>query len=108
MSLINDLAEPIHTNAVDKGFWDGTFGPDLVVAKLGLVHSEVSEMLEAYRKQMGSEKIMEEAADIIIRLLDLIAGLHEHGVVDTTDIEGIIERKVIANFNRPRLHGALI
>jgi hypothetical protein len=49
----------IHQTAVDKGFYDAwpeptdPAYPAAVLAKLALVHSEVSEILEAYRKQQS-------------------------------------------------------
>jgi hypothetical protein len=38
-----------HTNSRDKGFWDGPEN-NSIPTKLCLIHSEVSEWLEAYRK----------------------------------------------------------
>lgn len=98
----------IHKTAKDKGFWDGPVTPDFVLAKLCLIHSEVSEVMEAYRKQHGSAKIMEEFADVFIRLFDLIEGLAEHGIIDDYDITKAIRAKMAANDARPRLHGNII
>lgn len=61
----------IHVVNVANGWFDGTkreFGMELA-----LIHSEVSEMLEAYRKDNWSgekDSVQDEAADILIRLLD--------------------------------------
>lgn len=46
---IKKLSEEIHANALKKGFWDGEDGQSIPV-KLALIHSEVSEALEADRK----------------------------------------------------------
>lgn len=101
----------IHATAVAKGFWDGTeegLSPDFVLAKLALIHSEVSEVLEAYRKEQGGKAIMEEFADVFIRTYDLIVGMHEHGIIDSHDIDSVIELKAGINKFRARRHGNLI
>jgi NTP pyrophosphatase (non-canonical NTP hydrolase) len=100
--------EDIHSNAVVKGFWREPFTPDFVLAKLCLVHSEVSEIMEAYRKQHGSEAIIEEFADTFIRMYDLLVGLYEEGVVNTFNIDEAIRGKMAKNAARPKLHGNLI
>jgi NTP pyrophosphatase (non-canonical NTP hydrolase) len=101
---LNQLANNFHEVAVSKGFWDGEYNYDKVGNKLALVHSEVTEVLEAIRKNQGSEKVVEEMADVIIRLLDLYAAMQEHGDV-THDIDLIIENKNNINKQRAKLHG---
>lgn len=98
----------IHYTAQLKGFWDAPYSPDLIVAKLALIHSEVSETMEAYRKQQGSERILEEFADTFIRLYDLIIALEEFGIIDHSDIDWVIREKMSVNAQRDRLHGNLI
>lgn len=100
--------EAIHETAVTKGFWEGDVDAEFVLAKLALIHSEVSEVLEAFRKQQGSDKILEEFADIFIRSYDLIVGLSDAGYIDHFDIDIVIREKMNINSSRPRLHGNLI
>jgi hypothetical protein len=55
VSLVTDygldaLAAILHETAIEKGFWDGEIGYDKIGNKLALVHSEVTEVLEAIRK----------------------------------------------------------
>lgn len=91
---IKYIAEEIHTNAVKHGWWDREINiPEL----LCLVHSEVSEALEAYRKS-DDDNFKEELADIVIRVFDLSVGL---GI----DIEKEIINKHADNINRPYKHG---
>lgn len=112
MSL-DALAGDLHATAVEKGFWDTEVDINFVLAKLALVHSEVSEVLEAIRKSKGSEAIVEEMADIIIRLLDLYSGMVEHGWLDweladiPISLDEVLARKAGVNKDRPRLHGNL-
>ena len=61
----DELSQILHDTAIEKGFWDGEYTNDKVGLKLALVHSEVTEVLEALRKSHGSEKIVEEIADVI-------------------------------------------
>jgi len=60
------LQKDIHNNAKAKGFYNDTRSiPEL----LCLIHSEVSEALEAYRKD-DDKNLREELADIAIRVMD--------------------------------------
>lgn len=94
MSELNDLIKEIHWNAVNKGFWDipREFG-----TLIALIHSELSEALEADREG-DKEHVGEELADVFIRLADLCGGLE-------IDIESAILAKMEKNKDRPRMHG---
>jgi NTP pyrophosphatase (non-canonical NTP hydrolase) len=92
-SLI-EMQKKIHQNAVDHGWWDGVRTiPELLV----LLHSEVSEALEAYRNN-DREHYREELADIAIRLLDTAEG---QGI----DLTAEIIRKHERNISREYKHG---
>ncbi len=101
MGYLHDLAEEIRTinrangwNVTEPGDW----GRDCKVpATLALIHSEVSEALEAFRKN-DLANFGEELADIIIRVLDCAPGL---GV----DIELQINGKLAVNRKREWRHG---
>lgn len=47
--LMEQLQKKAHKNSVDHGFWEGPENNN-IPTKLALIHSEVSEWLEAYRK----------------------------------------------------------
>jgi NTP pyrophosphatase (non-canonical NTP hydrolase) len=57
---LDALSALLHETAREKGFWDGEYSHDKIGNKLALVHSEVTEVLEAIRKNKGSEYIVEE------------------------------------------------
>lgn len=100
------IAQMVHLNAVDKGFWEEKPSVDRQVA---LIHGDVSELHEQYRKGKGvletyiDEKgklqgIPSELADIVIRCMDWAEG---YGI----DLEQAILDKHKFNLTRPRLHG---
>jgi NTP pyrophosphatase (non-canonical NTP hydrolase) len=103
---LDALAANLHQTAVEKGFWEGEVTHDKIGNKLALVHSEVTEVLEAIRKSKGSEEIVEEMADIIIRLLDLYAAMRDENMIEHS-LDDILDKKLNINKDRPRLHGNL-
>lgn len=74
--------------------WEDTYK---IPAILALVHSEVSEALEAFRKD-EKEHFIEELADVVIRVLDCSAGLG-------MDIDTAIRSKLEKNKGRSFRHG---
>lgn len=103
---LDALSAVLHETAIEKGFWDGEYTHDKVGNKLALVHSEITEVLEAIRKSHGSEKVVEEMADVIIRLLDVYAAMkNEEEVLHSLD--EILQKKMEKNKTRPPLHGNL-
>lgn len=103
---LDPLSALLHETAVEKGFWDGEISHDKIGNKLALVHSEVTEVLEAIRKSQGSEKVVEEIADVIIRLLDVYAAMQNNQMVSHS-LDEVLEAKINKNKDRPRLHGNL-
>ena len=96
----------LHESALEKGFWDGDITYDKLGNKIALVHSEVTEVLEAIRKDQGSEAIVEEMADVLIRLLDIYAAMMNEGFVEHS-LDEVLDNKINKNKERQRLHGNL-
>ena len=106
---LDDIAHTIHANAVEKGFWDANTEDNRTIfylKQLAMIHSEVSETLEAIRKEKGDDVVVEELADIIIRVLDLWSGMSWDHYTNKS-LKNAIAEKVKKNSSRPRMHGVL-
>lgn len=109
MINLEELAFAVHDNAVEKGFWEPNTADNHIIfylKQLAMIHSEVSEVLEAVRKEKGESVVVEEMADIMIRLVDLWAGMHDDGYIQTTLTEALFS-KIDINRDRAKMHGVL-
>jgi hypothetical protein len=108
-AMLNDMSHHIHHVNVVAGWWtDKKLGdlktPELmkytVGTKLALVHSEVSEATEGFRKDLMDDhlktrKMVEvELADTFIRIFDLAGALN-------LDLGGAVIDKLAYNTRRP-------
>ena len=103
---INNLVAYIHEDNLAAGWWNDKNGQDIrsnpytFSNKLCLVHSELSEALEADRKSLKDDKLVHregrevELADAIIRIYDLAGA---YGM----DLGGALVEKLA--YNRQRL-----
>lgn len=94
MKSINELCKEAFETAKSKGWHDE---PRETGTLLALIHSEVSEALEADRKG-DAENFVEELADVCIRIFDLCGS---RGI----DLEKAILEKMKRNKTRTHKHG---
>ena len=122
--MLTKLSKEINTDVRKKGFWNsmhtaiklseengGKSTKDIkdafIAQKLALVHTEISEAVEALRKEgyeangyglFEKDSFADELADSIIRILDLCGELK-------IDIQKQIDWKLEKNKQREFMHG---
>ena len=108
---VSELQDLVHYHNQVAGWWTDLNTGESLKSKAGeppkrnvpemlcLVHSEVSEAMEGYRKNLMDDKLPHrsmlevELADAVIRILDMCGGLG-------LDLEGAIFEKLEYNANR--------
>lgn len=100
--IFDRLAKVVNENALAKGWWKGDRNDGEMIA---LMHSELSEALEALRHgNPRSEHIPdftgleEELADVVIRILD-------YAGAKNLRLGEAIFAKIAFNVGRPYMHG---
>jgi len=105
---IDEQAVVAHAISTSHGFWDGDVTVDFILSKIALLHGECSEVMEEVRADSPEEKILEECADVYIRLIDLVQGMRNGGFLSSTiSFDAMIDKKMAINAARPWKHGKL-
>jgi len=90
MREVRQMAEAKGFSADEERIWE----------MLALIHSEISEATDAYKKGKPLEEVGEELIDAIIRILHLLSALDQ-------DAETLFQRKMAENWGRPHKYGTV-
>jgi len=111
---LDDWADEIYAWAKRKGWWNKSdlSNHNEVAAKLCLIHSEISEALEALRDREVDMRVVDgkpeglvtELADAVIRILDLDAALRAQGITKYSILDAV-RVKMDYNETRSYQHG---
>jgi NTP pyrophosphatase (non-canonical NTP hydrolase) len=88
---MNEYVRQVRELADAKGFGSG---PERIWEMLALIHSEISEATDAYKKGKTMEDVGEELIDALIRIFHLLSALDQ-------DAEALYRHKMEKNWARP-------
>ena len=97
-----NMQKATHATAVSKGWWDE---PRETGACVALMHSELSEALEAAREGNPPDHHCPEHSSLAIELADTIIRIMDFAEHEELDLASAIAAKMKFNATRPHKHG---
>jgi NTP pyrophosphatase (non-canonical NTP hydrolase) len=97
-----EMEAEVHHIAVTKGWWDSDRSDGEIIA---LIHSELSECLEACRKGYPKDKHLPHRINNEVELADAVIRIMDFAGAKGWDVCGALAEKVEYNRTRPFKHG---
>lgn len=102
VTVWKDVAREAHETAVEKGWWDT---PRSLPEHVALMHSELSEALEAIRKYITEDDHIPEFTGLEAEFADLIIRVMDTGIAHDLRIAEAVVAKMKYNKTRSYRHG---
>lgn len=100
--MIGELISGCHITATQKGWWDRPRCDGEIIA---LIHSELSEALEALRNGNPPDKHCPDFLGVEVELADVLIRIFDWCGHTGWDLEGALRAKMAYNRMRPHRHG---